>query len=566
MNSRSLAYSFALLGSILFAYACSGGGDGDGGGGGEFLEVLQTSPEDRTMSAQVETRIGFQIDANIDPSTLTSDNFFATDSEGTRVVGELAIGDEPNIAVLTPDEPLAVITDYAATITTGLRSTGGARLEEEYVWRFKTLDSAWGEPEWVESVGTGTSSEQDIAVDAQRNAIALWEYSSPTGTSIWANRYTRADLWGDPEPIDAGDGTASDPSLAVDAAGNGFAVWVETPAPAATRIWSNRYTVDQGWGTPEMVQNGEITAAQAPAIAADAAGNAVAIWPQRDMDSSDIVVWANRYTPGSGWGSAEPIDEVPVPEQFGLPTSTAVGMDADGNAIAMWMRPAFPGDVLWSNRYTAGSGWGTAELIESDETTSLRRPRLSVGVGGDAFAIWVQLEETAMREDIWTTRFSGSSWEAPERIDGFDDDDTVEADIAVDGMGIAHAVWSQADPAFRNIWANQYTPGSGWGSSELIEPPNEDPAEDTDATVPRVAVNAAGNAFVVWRQTFEDWGSVWSNRLDPGTGWIGAELIEDDPRAAKTPKIAVDNNRHAHALWLHSFSTDADWVRTNRFE
>ena len=45
-----------------------------------------------------------------------------------------------------------------------------------------------------------------------------------------------------------------------------------------------------------------------------------------------------------------------------------------------------------------------------------------------------------------------------------------------------------------------------------------------------------------------------------------AELIEDDPRAAKSPKIAVDENRHAHALWLHSFATSTDWVRTNRFE
>jgi hypothetical protein len=573
MNPRWLACSFALFGWFSLGLGCSSGG-GSEEGGSEFITVLQTSPEDRTPNAQVETRIGFQIDANIDTATLSNETFFVSDSEGTRVVGELSIGDEPSIAVLTPSEPLDVITDYTATITTGLRSTSGATLEAEYFWRFTTLDSEWGEPEWVETIGTGTSSEQDIAVDAQRNAIAVWEYDDESGKSIWANRYTRTELWGQPEAIDLGDGVASDPRLAVAADGSAFAVWVENAASGtAARIWSNRYAVDAGWGEPELVQTGEVTTAQNPAIAADPAGNAIAIWVQRDMVTSDLLVWANRYTPGSGWGTAELIDEAPVPVQFGLPTSTTVGMDAEGNAIAMWMRAAFPGDVLWSNRYTAGSGWGTAELIDSDETTSVRAARLSVGVGGDAFVIWIQREETAMRDDVWTTRFSGSSWEAPLRIDGFDDADTVEADIAVDGMGIAHAVWSQDDSRdgavpneFRNIWSSQYSPGSGWGSTELIEPPNEDPSEDDDATNPRVAVNEAGNAFVVWRQTFEDWGSIWSNRLDPSTGWIGAELIEDDVRAGKSPKIAVDNNRHAHALWLHSFSQGSDWVRTNRFE
>ena len=133
-------------------------------------------------------------------------------------------------------------------------------------------------------------------------------------------------------------------------------------------------------------------------------------------------------------------------------------------------------------------------------------------------------------------------------------------------MGIAHAVWSQSDPDFRNIWASQYTPGSGWGTPELIEPPNEDPAEDADATTPRIEVNTAGNAFVVWRQLIDDWGSIWSNHLDPGTGWMTAELIEGDARAATAPRIAVDENRHAHAMWLHQIDGDIDWVRTNRFE
>ncbi|MBW1907350.1 MAG: hypothetical protein JRJ24_19025, partial [Deltaproteobacteria bacterium] len=344
------------------------------------------------------------------------------------------------------------------------------------------------------------------------------------------------------------------------------AVWQENFGIGNARIWTNVYVVDQGWGAPELLQNDEVTTARSPAIAADPAGNAIAIWIQEDMVSSQDVIWSNRYVPGSGWGAAEPVWEETL---AALTASTAVGMDANGNAIATWTLPTFSGHVIWANRYTVGLGWGTAELIKPDGDTNVRAARLTVGSTGDAFVIWGQ--DGAEYEDVWSARFSGSTWGAPERIDGFDGGGfdggpTVQADVAVDGMGIAHAVWSQQDADFRNIYAAQYTPGSGWGASELIEPPNEDPAEDADATAPRVAVNTAGNAFVVWRQTFDDWGSIWSNRLDPGTGWMTAELIEDDARAAKSPKIAVDENRHAHALWLHSFATSIDWVRTNRFE
>jgi hypothetical protein len=535
-----------------------------------FLEVLETSPVEGSASVQVETRIGFRINAPIDPATLTSDTFFVTDSDGTPVQGALAI-DDPDTAVLTPDEPLNVLTTYTATITTGLSSPGGAMLEQDYDWQFTTLDSAWGVAEYLEEVSRGISSKPQVAVDAQSNALAAWEYEVVDGTGIWANRYTRIDLWGEPEQIDDGGGGATNPRLAADDAGNAFVVWEQIPEGSViANIWTNRYTVGDGWGTPVLLQNGEVTAAQIPAVAADPAGNAIAVWVQRDTSSADQLVWAIRYEPGLGWGAAAPIDDMPTQT---IPTSTAVGMDDEGNAVALWSVQTVTStlgrsEVLWSNRYTAGLGWGVAQLIKPDSETRAIDPRLSVGANGDAFVVWTQNGETY--RDTWSVRFSGSTWGTPEPIDDYDDGDTVEPDIAVDGNGVAHAVWSQDDQKlatdFRNIYANQYTPGPGWGVPELIEPPNPDPNEDADATNPRIGVNAAGNAFVVWTQFGDGWVNVWSNRLDPDTGWVEAELIENFQRAAKGPKVVVDDRRHAQAVWLQARDTGIDWVATNRFE
>ncbi len=564
MKSRWLAYALVLVGLLSLGYACKGGG-----GDGAFILVLETSPEDEREEVQVDTRVGFRINANIDPATLTDQTFFVTDSEDTRVQGVLAVdGEEPDTAVLTPDGPLSVLTDFTATITTGLTSTSGATLEQDFQWRFTTLDSAWGEDGWLESVGTGNSDQPQIAVDGQSNALAVWEYTETAGTRIWASHYTRVFLWGEPEPIDDGTQPSTNPRVATDDAGNGFAVWEQM-----TNIWTNRYTVDEGWGTPALLQSVEITTARSPSVAADPAGNAIAVWAQREMNGTNRVVWASRYEPGSGWGPAASIDFMPTPT---VGERISLGMDDDGNAIAVWARQTGSlGWVLWANRYVAGVGWGTAELIKPDPETRALDERLSVGPNGDAFVVWVQNDP--MRgdiDDIWGARFSGPGWGAPERIDDYDAGNKKEPDVAVYGMGgIAHAVWSQADqkltPDFDNIYASQYTPASGrWGTPELIEPANEDPNEDADATVPRIGVNAAGNTFVVWRQNWQDWGSIWSNRRDPEEmSWtpLRAERIEDEELAARQPKVVVDENRHAHAVWRHNHASGA-WVRTNRFE
>jgi hypothetical protein len=568
MKSRGLACALALFGLMSFGYACKG----DGGDGGGFITVLQVSPEKNRTDVQVATRIGFEIDASIDPDTLTNETFFVTDSDGVRVEGALAIGDEPSIAVLTPDLPLDVITSFTATITTELSSSSGATLEEDFQWKFETLDAAWGESEWIEPFDSANkSSEQEIAVDEQLNAIAVWESDDGTGIHIHANRYTRVDLWGEAGRISDGNGDSTNPKVALDAAGNGFAVWERKEEGSSIRnIWTNRYdVVDGSWGTPALLQTGDVTAARVPAVAADPAGNAIAVWIQRDTATDNEVVRAIRYEADTGWANEVTIGE---PGLIIAGARTAVGMDDDGNAIAVWdpaVGAAGAGTrVLWANRYTTGLGWEGVTPIKSDESTSANGFRLDVGAGGDAFVIWVQDDRTVMppRDDVWAVRFSENTWGDPGRIDNYEDGDKQDPDIAVDGTGTAYAVWSQADPDFENIWANTYTPDSTWGTPEGIEPPNEDPNEDGDAATPRVDVNRSGNAFVVWRQIWNDWGSVWSNRRDPGSGWMTAELIEDLERAASLPKIAVDDGRHAHALWPHSIAFDTNLLRTNRFE
>ncbi len=578
MQSRWLAY--CALPFVLVALSCKGGDD-DTPPDGTFLEIEQTAPEPGSELVPVTQRIAVRVSAAIDPATVTSETFFLVDGDGTRVPSSVEILEEdPNApadqvgtaAELTPAEELDILSSYTVTVTTGLTATNGSRLENDFSWSFSTLDAAWGEQsELIEPAELPTNSRaQDIAVDEQLSAVVVWEAVEDSGvTTILANRYTRRDLWGTPEPIDDGSGVVSSPKVALDADGNAFAVWERNIDTFTQNIWTNRYDVDAlAWGTPELLQTGVPEDARLPAITADRDGNATAIWVELDPLSGRQVIRAIRYEPGSGWGEAETIAR---PVTLIAAAQTAIGSDDAGAVIAMWDPPAGPsgqgGRVLWSNRYVPGTGWGEPVEVKSDSLTRADVFRLAVGANGDAFAVWEQDndDELEPRLDVWSARFSGDEWGAPERIDAADGGDTRAPEIAVDGSGTAYAVWSQADPDFLNIWAADYVPDSGWAAPVLVEPPNMDPTLDADATRPAIGTNRAGNVFVVWRQSWEQWESIWSNRRDPGTDWLTAERLENINSNADIPVVAVDEGRHAHAVWQQNTSSRVK-LRTNRFE
>ena len=580
MKSRWFAYSLLLC--LLCVLSCKG--DGGGGGGSAYLEVVSFAPDADRNDVQVEIVIGLRVSEPIDPSTLTSDTFFLTGPDGAIVPSTVMVLDEPNAgpgvmgtgALLTPEAPLEVLTEYIVTVTTGLASTTGLSLEEDFDWSFTTLDAAWGEAEWIEPLGTGNSGQQALGVDEDLNAIAIWTLDTEAGGAIFANRYTRIALWGEePEQISDAAGDAANPRLAVDVAGNAFAVWVRTISASETNIWANVYDAEAGsWGEAALLQEGDITRARLPSVAADPSGNAIAVWVQVDEDTGGELIRAIRYEPGVGWGSAVTIGA----SQFTV-SNTDVGMDDQGAALAVWdqLSGGSGGRIIRANRFTPGMGWrdlAEVEDVKSDDATTAAGLRLDVGANGDAFAIWTQnAPAEGDRNDVYASRFSGGAWAVdPQRIDVYDAGDKSTPDVAVDGEGTAYAVWLQneefgAGDRIDNVWLAEYARGSGWAGPVLIEPPAEDPTNDGDASAPRVDVNRTGNVFVVWGQIAGSWPSIWSNRRDPSTSWVAtnAETIEDFAAAANGPIIAVDEARHAHALWRHS-AENVRSMRTNRFE
>ncbi len=128
-------------------------------------------------------------------------------------------------------------------------------------------------------------------------------------------------------------------------------------APGVSVITS----LNKAWRTPIQLLSGSVDPMYHP-IAFDGSGNAIAVWLQGD--SAWVNVWANRYVPGAGWGTAGSI----VSNNAGNACMPQIAIDNSGNAIAVWYQYNGTRCDIWANRYVSGSGWRTASPIEFNDT------------------------------------------------------------------------------------------------------------------------------------------------------------------------------------------------------
>ena len=324
------------------------------------------------------------------------------------------------------------------------------------IWSsFYTAGGGWGVPQLVESDDAGSAQTPEIVFDASGTGIAVWVQSDGTASQARTSRYA-AGVWGSVTVLEASTpGASTAPQIAIDASGDAVVVWTRYDG-VSNKIFSSRYALPGGWGTPVQIGTG-----LEPQIASDASGNALAVW------TLSGGIWSNRYTSGVGWGTAALI------QWTGSNASSAhVAFDPSGNALAVWQQDGGAGSNMhiWSNRYTTGVGWGGfPSLIQTDfsggATASAVTPQIAIDASGNALAVWVQPDGASdSTPDIWVNRYTaGSGWGTTSNlgqirinVPGAAGAPALQPQLAMDGNGNALVVWTQSDGVTDSIWFNRY--------------------------------------------------------------------------------------------------------------
>jgi hypothetical protein len=207
-----------------------------------------------------------------------------------------------------------VVMDAIGTATVVWSQYDGTRL---HVLANRHTAGAWGMAAPIETNNTapvGTAFDPRITIDANGNILAMWR-----------------------QIFDADN---------------------ETDTTAS--YMSRRFTPAMGWDTPVSI--GVYHAYHAPTsdyqIVSNAAGNAVAVWTLFEQIDPEIsfgpqTLFSNRYTVGSGWGSPEIIGQDVDETDDGVQAHSSIssGIDANGNAVVIWSgQTATQGNDIFFNR------------------------------------------------------------------------------------------------------------------------------------------------------------------------------------------------------------------------
>ncbi len=368
-----------------------------------------------------------------------------------------------------------VATDGAGNAFAVWWQLEGAR---QSIWASRyVLGEGWEVPELIETDDAFNAFDPVIAADQDGNAIAVWIQGDGTGQSVFANRYTEGVGWGTHVVIESeASGDANMPDLAGDGSGTYTAVWAHNDG-VRNNVWANRYTVEFGWVTAQLVETDDSGAVMGPSVAMDASGNAMAAWHQ--WDGAVYNAWANRYVVGTGWGTP-----VLVEEDGGNAEWPVIETDRAGNAIVVWRQWEGSRANAWANRYVVGTGWGDPVLLESNDTMNAVDLRVAVNADGAAFAVWNQYD--SISDDVWSARYvPGIGWEPAVRVETSGGSCTSAA-ICVDDGGNAIAAWGQIDYDFTSMFANRFVVGDSTPPTLVVTSPL------TGATVTVPSVTVAG--------------------------------------------------------------------------
>ena len=225
-----------------------------------------------------------------------------------------------------------------------------------------------------------------------------------------------------------------------------------------------------------------------------------------------------------------------------IPFYPQIAESTRGDVVAVWEQFDGVRYSIWGNSRRAHQEWGRAHMIQTSDTGHSYSPRVAVNALGQAAAVWVQMNRAPETYGIWTSRLEtygiwssrlepGAVWGAGVQVERGNVGPTYAPGIAIDDRGHAVAAWQQSDGQRVNVHASWFTPGAGWGRASPLE------QGKGDLGTPQVAMDAGGNALVVWPRFHLDRSELWARTYVVGGPLDQAMRIDSVPGYIHTPRV-----------------------------
>ncbi len=192
----------------------------------------------------------------------------------------------------------------------------------------------------------------------------------------------------------------------------------------------------------------------------------------------------------AGAHAAAWLPPVPVSPASQNAAFSETAMAGNGDVIAIWIQST---GGLWGSIRPAGGSFSAPDRLSSEtETVFSARPVLAADPAGNAVAAWLQSDGANVRVRA-AFRPAGGSFGPATTLSAAGQSAT-DADVAMDAAGNAIVVWSRFDGTRRRVqWSYRPVSGPFSGGTTITSGAN------SSQEYPRVAMDPAGNAVVAYQ-------------------------------------------------------------------
>jgi hypothetical protein len=453
---------------------------------------------------------------------------------------------------ITPQSPLSLLTTYAVAADTALSGLYGEPTAANSSIAFTTRDGVW-HPAEIAKVNASNTSDVQVAVTPDGNAVAVWHEYNGVNANVWANVFTLGTGWGTAQQLQVSNTSDEvDPRIAVNAQGDAAVVWSQNNG-VRSDIWYRPYTAGNGWGTATQLSASNVGLANySPQVAMNADGDAVFSWTNND--GGDYAAWARYMAANGAMGAAARIESA-----TGGTGEVKLAIDAAGNATALWANhDSFNNTVdLWANTYSNGS-WGAGAIIESS-AQSVSEFSVTTNSAGVVLAAWTQ-QITGSSQGVYVSRYdAGGGWSAATTLATTTNSSAYYPQVAADADGNALIVWGQYDGSTLNAYSIYYVAGGAWGAPVLT----------TLGVGSKIAFDASGNALAMWGEEVNFLNRVVkASRFTVTDGWGSPVVLTPGTTVfAQYPQFGIDAFGGAIAVWIdYNVNNGSSNIVSSRFD
>jgi hypothetical protein len=292
---------------------------------------------------------------------------------------------------------------------------------------------AWQAADDLSATGQNALGVPEVAVDSQGDAVAVWQRYNGSNWIIQGAVRPAGGTWEAPVDLSATGQNALVPQVAVDAQGDAVAVWQRFNS--TTNIIQG--AVRPAGGSWQTAIDLSATGGNAlnPQVAVDSQGDAVAVW-QRSNGANYIVQRAARPA-GGAWQA--PTDLSAAGRDALFPQVTA---DSGGDAVAVWERSNGTNEIVQGAVKPATGAWQSPVDLSATGQNS-QNPDVALDPQSNAVAVWERINGTANVVE-GAVRQAGDSWQAPVGLSAaFAGASAISPHVAVDSQGDALALWNR---------------------------------------------------------------------------------------------------------------------------